>query len=376
MSDPKKNINILVVDDVPQNLVAISALLEQPGLRIIQAASGHEALEALLVHDVALALIDVQMPNMDGFELAELIRGSERTRAVPLIFLTAGARESHNWFRGYEAGAVDFLYKPIDDTVLRSKVNVFVELRAKEMLLAEQLEELKTALSLNELFVAVLGHDLRNPLAAVLNGAELVERASKDALVQNAAKRIKSSGTRMAGMIDQLLDVARIRAGAVEMRCRQMDFVSLCQTIVDELVSPDNQGRIQMRTSGNLTGQGDPDRLAQVMSNLLGNALQHGAGDRPVLLELDGSMADRIIIRITNGGVIDESDLEGIFRPFHSRRAMSAPGSGLGLGLYIVKMFIENHGGTVGVQSSSTSGTSFEVRLPRSVQAALEPCLD
>jgi signal transduction histidine kinase len=371
----KEKINILVVDDVPQNLVAIRALLDQPDLNIITASSGHQALEALLVNEVALALIDVQMPVMDGFELAELIRGSERTRSVPLIFLTAGARESKNWFRGYEAGAVDFLYKPIDDTVLRSKVKVFVELHAKERLLAQQLEELKAALALNELFVAVLGHDLRNPLAAVLNGAELVSRASADALVQSAAGRIKSSGSRMAEMIDQLLDVARIRAGAVEIRRRKMDFEALCHTIVDELSGHEGHARIRIERRGSAIGEGDPDRLAQVMSNLLGNALQHSAGDSQILVELDGTMGDRISIRISNAGLIPAAELDGIFRPFHSRQTLSRPSSGLGLGLYIVKMFVEKHGGTVSVRSSQHSGTTFEIVLPRPVlpQPSLSP---
>ena len=131
-------IHILVVDDIAQNLVAAEAVLARPGIVILKASSGAQALELLLTHEVALALIDVQMPQMDGFELAELKRGSERTRSIPLIFLTAASREPSYSFRGYEAGAVDFLYKPIDVKALQSKVAVLVQLYQQKRELSAQ----------------------------------------------------------------------------------------------------------------------------------------------------------------------------------------------------------------------------------------------
>src|ERR1044071_870504 len=118
-------LKILIVDDTPENLVVLEALLRRDGVELLGAASGAEALELLLVHEVALALVDVQMPDMDGFELAELMRGAARTKHVPIIFVTAGARTPQRIFKGYEAGAVDFLNKPIDADILRSKVDVF-----------------------------------------------------------------------------------------------------------------------------------------------------------------------------------------------------------------------------------------------------------
>jgi len=195
-------INILVVDDIQQNLTALEALLARPGLRLLSASSGAAALELLLVHEVALALVDVQMPAMDGFELAELIRGSERTRAIPLIFLTAATREPSYSFRGYEAGAVDFLYKPIDAKALLSKVQVFVELYQQKRQLSQQLEALQRALHLNEMFTAVLGHDLRTPLSVVMNGAMLLPLMTDNPKVTQTASRIESSARRMALMVD------------------------------------------------------------------------------------------------------------------------------------------------------------------------------
>lgn len=359
------DINILVVDDVPQNLVAIDALLARPGLNIIKARSGPEALEVMLVQEVALALVDVQMPQMDGFELAELIRGSERTRSVPLIFLTAGARETRTTFRGYEAGAVDFLYKPLDVAALKSKVNVFVELHAKEKQLSQQLEELRQALALNELFAAVLGHDLRNPLSAIMNGAELMLKVSSEPMVKSAATRIQSSGRRMSKMVEQLLDVARIRAGGIELRLKETDIDAQCRVIAEELLGGADPSRILIEKSGNVVGAADPDRLLQILSNLMGNAIQHGSADKPVIVRIDGSGDEEIAIEVSNDGAIPADALEGIFEPFFSRQTMNRPNQGLGLGLYIVKKFAQAHQGDVTVTSNPDTGTVFRVRLPR-----------
>lgn len=187
-------IKCLLVDDVPENLVALEALLASDRVEVLKAQSGPQALELLLNHpDVALALLDVQMPDMNGFELAELIRGSERTRHIPLIFITAGSREQNWQFRGYESGAVDFLYKPVDPYMLRSKANVFFELHERRRALAQQLEARTEALRVNDMFMAVLGHDLRTPLQAVIMGASMLERQGGDARVVSLAQRMLQS---------------------------------------------------------------------------------------------------------------------------------------------------------------------------------------
>src|SRR3954469_14862121 len=139
----ENSVKCLLVDDLEENLLALEALLRRPDLEILTARSGREALELLLIHDVALAFLDVQMPEMDGFELAELMRGSERTRQVPIIFVTAGAQELSRMFQGYDAGAVDFLFKPIEPRVLRNKVNTFVELHCQRQQLSDQLRALQ-----------------------------------------------------------------------------------------------------------------------------------------------------------------------------------------------------------------------------------------
>lgn len=359
------DINVLVVDDIKQNLVATEALLRRPGLNILQASSGTEALEILLVQEVALALIDVQMPQMDGFELAELIRGNSRTKAVPLIFLTAAAQEPHRSFRGYQAGAVDFLNKPIEPTVLRSKVEVFVELYAQKKQISRQMEELQQALQMNEMFIAVLGHDLRTPLAAVATGAELILHLSDDQKVVAATKRIQSSNRRMEKMVSQLLEVARSRSGSIRLKLDNASYEEVCRNIVEEFRGVDGQSRIDVEFKGDMQGEFDVERIAQVLSNLAANSLQHGEADAPVRITIDGSQSETVLITVSNKGCIEPHLLGDIFKPFRSMRRDGVSSAGLGLGLYIVKRFVEAHGGHAEVRSTQEEGTKLQIRLPR-----------
>src|SRR6201994_1623115 len=176
-------VHFLLVDDLQENLLSLEGLLRRDGLNLLKAGSGDEALELLLEHDVALALVDVQMPGLNGFELAELMRGNERTRRIPIIFVTAGSADTQRRFRGYEAGAVDFIYKPIEPDILRSKADVFYELFRQRQQIAQQRDELKAqADALKEAdrrkdeFLATLAHELRNPLAPLRHGLDILQR--------------------------------------------------------------------------------------------------------------------------------------------------------------------------------------------------------
>lgn len=363
-------VNVLIVDDVPQNIAAVEAVISKPELRLLKAASGTDALEILLVHDVALALIDVRMPGMDGFELAELMRGAERTRNVPIIFMTAAARDPRRTFRGYEAGAVDFLHKPLDPDILRSKVDVFVELYAQRRTLAAQLEELKNALRLNEMFTAALGHDLRNPLNAISIGAEVIVRRSADPELVNVAERIVSSARRMGRMIGQLLDVARIRSGGIDLAVKPSDVTRVCKSIMEEVVAAQHAARVNVTATGDTTAVFDVDRLSQVFSNLVGNALQHGEAGSPVTVSVNGSDPKAVSVQIRNQGVIPPEHMRTLFEPF---RSGSPSQGGLGLGLYIARQFVQAHGGTVQARSEPDRHTVFEVSIPRDPASGGEP---
>ena len=357
---------VLVVDDLSQNIVALEAIVGRADLALLTANSGPQALEIVLQHDIALALIDVQMPGMDGFELAELMRGNDRTRHIPIIFLTAAIGDPSRQFRGYEAGAVDFLSKPFDAFVLRSKIEVFVQLHAQKRRLAEKLAELEESLRLNDLFTAVLGHDLRSPLSSVMANAEILRRVAPTEQISNVANRIGSSSERMARMISQILDLARVRAQGFRLAPVAGDLHQVCLAVQEELEPPGTERRLLIEALGDARATFDPDRVAQMLTNLAGNALEHGAAGHPVSLRLDGSRPDVVSISIHNRGLIDTQSLPGLFRNFSSvSMPESSSGKGLGLGLHIARHIATLHGGTIVGENEPPDGVVFRVKLPR-----------
>ena len=362
--EAKCRVKCLIVDDREENLEILTALLQHDDVELLPAHSGPEALELLLTHEVALALLDVQMPEMDGFELAELMRGSKRTSHVPIIFMTAGAHDQRRLFRGYEIGAVDFLFKPFEPHVLLSKAAVFFQLYRQRQQLARELKERTERLRLNEMFTAVLGHDLRNPLSAIVNCAHLLERRPDEATARDAAARILSNGRWMSRMIGDVLDLARLQlGGGLPIRCEPIALDALVESVVapTRLLTRDAPSRSLARAP--LMGVWDEDRLRQVLTNLIGNAIEHGEMGGPIQVHLDGTAAETVLLSVINRGTIPEELLPRLFDPF--QQGHSAKSRGLGLGLYIVQQIIGGHGGRVEVQSGVDGRTLFRVTLPR-----------
>jgi two-component system, sensor histidine kinase and response regulator len=290
------------------------------------------------------------------------MRGAERTRRVPIIFVTAGSRDPQRVFQGYESGAVDFLFKPIEPHILNSKVDVFLEL-------ADQRRRATHALRLNELFVAVVGHDLRNPLAAMLSAAEVLGQQLSDERQLRTLRRMTSAGKRMTAMIDQLLDLTRARLGGglgfVWVR-EPVELGELVKRAVDELRASHPGREIALSSAHDTTLTGDPERLVQLFSNLVGNAVAHGAAATPIAVDVIGRLGD-VVVEIRNQGVIPADRIATLFEPFRARPREAPRSSGLGLGLFISYQIAAGHGGDITVASSAETGTVVTVRLPRGV---------
>jgi two-component system sensor histidine kinase/response regulator len=364
MTTSNSDVNLLVVDDVPQNLLAMEALLTRPGVKVLRAASGAEALELLLNHDVAVALLDVQMPELDGFGLAELMRGAARTRHIPIMFLTAASQDTQRTFRGYEAGAVDFLYKPVEAHVLGSKVAVFIDLYVQRQRLKEQINEVQRLRRLNEMMAAVLTHDLRTPLMAITLSAEIVHRRGHDEAIQKAGARIKSSSSRMARTIDHMLNFSRVRAKVPGIVPQHSDLAAACAAAVAEIQTAQPDAVLNMHTEGDLFGVFDSDRMTQVFSNLIGNAMEQDPS-AAITVRLDGAHKDRISVHISTPAVLPDEAQGRLFESIRTSTPGTVVQSNLSDGLTLVDQFISAHGGSIVGRSTLAEGTVFEFMLPR-----------
>lgn len=385
----------LLVDDREQNLVALRTLLRREGLELLSAHSGREALELLLQYEVALALIDVQMPEMDGFELAELMRGSERTRRVPIIFLTAGSNDQQRRFRGYEAGAVDFLNKPIEPDILRSKAGVFFDLYCERQEVARQRDELAVMVDENQRlleatrqyaralqetdrrkdeFLATLAHELRNPLAPILSSVQLLRYGGISPTdAAGIYEIVERQVNHVVRLVDDLLEVSRITSGKIRLQQEPMDLADAVRNALETSRPMLGQGKHDLQITlpeEPLIVNGDMVRLTQVVSNLLNNAAKYTpeGGHIGLSLERDGRWAS-IRVRDTGLGIPAEM-LADVFTMFTQiNRHLKRSQGGLGIGLTLVKRLVELHGGNVAVTSDGEGqGAEFLVRLPLAVE--------
>ncbi len=366
----KPTIKFLLVDDLEANLMALEGLLRRDGLELLKAHSGREALELLLVHDVALALLDVQMAGMDGFELAELMRGTERTRRVPIIFLTAGSLDQQRRFRGYEAGAVDFIFKPVEPHILQSKAGIFFELAMQREALRQSAEEAQSANRAKDDFLAALSHELRTPLTPVLmSAASLQEDERLPPEVRDQLAMMQRNIELEARLIDDLLDVTRISRGKLIIAPVPVDIHELLRHS-DDIIRSDGLGKqVQVVFELEATrhhSMADPTRLHQVFWNLLKNALKFTPPDGTVTVRTRNDDAGQIIITVQDTGVgITAEALPHIFHAFEQGDAVGQHRyGGLGLGLAISQAIVEVHGGHIQADSEGPGlGATFTVRL-------------
>ncbi len=248
-----------------------------------------------------------------------------------------------------------------------------LEQRALEAELRRQNEELARALLSSERLVAVLGHDLRNPLQSILTGAMLLENQADEA-ARRIAVRVRTSATRMARLVEQMLDYTRIHAGrGLALQLRRLDLTAVCRLVADELSGAEGRAPVMLAARGNCFGRWDPDRMTQLASHLVGNAVAHGASGRPVSVTVDGSRGDVVCLDVRNAGVVPRERLGRIYRPLAADDRPPQGSSGLGLGLYICREIAEAHGGHIDLTSSERDGTRVIVRLPRELPGPPPP---
>ena len=360
-------VNILLVDDEPGGLLALEAILEPLGQKLITARSGHEALRHLLAHDFALILLDIRMPGLDGFQTAALIRERGRNRVTPIIFLTASDESEAQKFRGYAVGAVDYVFKPLQPEILRSKVSVFVDLARTTEVMRKQAAELEAANRDLESFSYSVSHDLRAPLRAIDGYSNILRESCGDRLGDEDKRllgKILENTQRMGTLIEDLLAFSQL--GRRPIFAAEIDMEALAREVVDELRSAPGQQVPNCVLKPLPAGWGDRSLVRQVWLNLLSNAIKFTGASEVPSIELGGSSEDarNVYYVKDNGAGFDMryyGKLFGVFQRLHSSREF--PGTGVGLA--IVQRVVVRHGGRVWAEGQPGKGATFYFALPK-----------
>jgi signal transduction histidine kinase len=426
-----EKVNILLVDDQPARLLTYQSVLQELNQNLVSARSGVEALEKLMRQDFAVVLLDVSMPDMDGFEAARLIHEHPRFERTPIIFVTGVHVSELDRLKGYKVGAVDYVSIPVVPEILRSKVAVLVELYCKRRELSDlnrnlaeanerlaeannalqaektrELQALNSSLQMANLkmertnvvlqnevaerarveealkeadrhkdeFLAMLAHELRNPLAPIRNAVHLIKmRSLEDPQLCMARDVIERQLKQLTRLVDDLLDVSRITRGKINLARERLELAELMSRAV-ETVMPAIESRGHALSvelpERPLRLYGDPVRLIQALGNVLGNAAKYtDAGGRIFLGARRRNRDAEITVRDDGMGIAPEV-LPRIFDLFTQMdQRMERSPSGLGIGLALVRRLVEMHGGSVSAASAGPGlGSEFTIRLPVSME--------
>jgi len=385
---PDDRVNILLVDDQPANLVALEAMLQGLGQNLIKAESGREALRWLLTHEFAVILLDVKMPEMDGFETAQLIRERDKSRHTPILFLTAGDNTQTQVVRGYAVGAVDYLVKPVVPEFVRSKVAVFVELAKKNELLRRQAKLLaeseQAALELAETraelvrdlehknrelesFSYAVSHDLRAPLRRIDSFSRAVLESQGDRLDeagQRFLSRVREASQHMSQLIDDVLHLSRVTRA--DLRDQEVDLSSIASLILTRLQESEPERKMDAKVRPGVLVTGDSQLLKIAMENLLENAWKFTAKEPESRIEFGMMQAggEATYFVRDNGAGFDMTYTDRLFGPFQRLHPQGEfPGNGIGLAT--VQRIIHRHGGRVWAEGLVGQGATFYFTMGR-----------
>jgi two-component system, sensor histidine kinase len=413
-----ERVSILLVDDRPENLLALEAILEPLGQELIRADSGPEALKRVLEVDLSVILLDVQMPGMNGFEVAEIIKSRERSRTIPIIFLSAISKEDAYVFKGYSMGAVDYVFKPFNPDVLRSKVAVFVDLflkqreiqRQGDLLRESQKRELelehrtslleteaRSAAKLSQMndelhrrqvaleqamgarnrFYASMSHELRTPINAVIGYSTLMLDniyGPLNAKQKEGLQRTLKAARHLLELVNDVLDLSKIEAGKIELSLQPVMFPSLIEDLFVTVrpLADEYGSSLSLEMEGeSFNIVSDPRRVRQILLNLLSNAIKFGEG-KPIRVLCKQNEGKGVEIDVVDLGVgIAKDDISRIFEEFVQVSESKQPGTGLGLP--ISRRLAQLLDGSLTVHSTPGQGSAFRLTLPASLEDVLTP---
>jgi len=362
----KEKVNILLVDDKEDKLSALETILAGHDYNLVKAPSGKEALRHILTDEFAVILLDVQMPDMDGFETAELIRKRKKSENTPIIFITAYNKTEIHTLRGYSLGAVDYMFIPIEPEILKAKVKVFAELFRKTKKIEHQKMLLESSNKELEVFAYSVSHDLRAPLRHINSFGKLLKKHTEENPDEKTIKYmdiILDSVEKIDSFIDGLLEFSRI--GRIEMWKKKVNLISLIEE-VKKILQNQIEGRNIIWNIRPLPDvDGDPLMIRCVMQNLIENALKYTANREEVHIEISSQNGnnEKIISIRDNGAGFDMKHADkifGIFQRLHSEKEFK----GRGIGLANVHKIISRHGGKVWAEGEVGKGAVFYFSIP------------
>lgn len=359
--------NILIVDDRKENLLATERVLRSLNAGIFKAMSGNEALSLMLRHRFAVVLLDVQMPEMDGFETAVLMREHESMRGVPIIFVTAISKEEKYATQAAEIGAVDYIFKPINPDILRSKVKVYLDLYVQREQILKLNAHLRQSNEELERFAYICSHDMQEPVRMMNSYAMLLEQNYRENFDDKGRKYlgfIRKSAGHMQKMILDILTFSRV--GREEPKIEKIDSNQIVQDVLGEFEAIITQKRARVIYDSLPTLEGCPTLLRVLFQNLIGNALKFQDGTKSPEVKIGAELKDggwRFSIH-DNGIGIDPAFNDRVFTIFQRiHRKEEYPGTGIGLST--CKKFIEFCGGKIWFESTLGTGTIFSFVIPQ-----------
>ncbi|MBS1538294.1 MAG: hybrid sensor histidine kinase/response regulator [Bacteroidetes bacterium] len=375
MENRKKN--ILVVDDIEQNVAVISQILRSNDYQVIAAFSGEQALKMLDKRIPDLILMDVMMPDMDGFEVCRKIKQNELIRDIPVIFLSA-LSEAETKVEGLEVGGVDYITKPFQESEVLARVKVHLQIRQLQQERKKHIDELIILNDEKDRLMQIVSHDLRSPLGGIRSLSEILftgAEAKDEAIVREFSELISSTANSLLHLVNDLLDLAKVESGKLLLLPMEFDIaltIRSCVRLQKNVALNKGVVIIDEYSSPIITINADEPKLVQVINNLLSNAIKFTPKDGTITVNttiepsdvFGGASVLRISIRDTGIGIPPEH-LPNIFEKFGKHQRMGTSGErGTGLGMPIVKRFVELHHGTITVNSTIGVGTEFIILLP------------
>lgn len=365
--------HLLIVDDVAQNIQIVASMLKFDHYRLSFALSGQVALQLIEQQKFDLILLDIQMPEMDGFAVCEKLKQDERTRDIPVIFLTANASTDHT-IQGFQLGAVDYITKPVEPMELRARVRTHLELKlARDQILAQN-DKLKYLNHEKSELLRIVSHDLRTPLTVLSSGLEFLHQALPEAepRVGRRLNNMRIATERMEAIINHFLNRDAIQLGRRTVHAEPFEIPQVVAKVIrhHQEWAASKQLQLQTEFSGELAMCSDRAALEQILDNLLSNAIKYSPADRSIRIRADAGENDEIRLEIEDQGPgFTLEDQRHLFA--RSGRLSAEPTSGeesLGLGLSIVKRMVDLMQGRISCVSTPGQGACFVLNLPRELQ--------